>query len=87
MTKEITVKEKLDLVADTELTPEQAKSLEAASLRPPVKVKTRELPSRNSNQRGGCGLAANPATEGEKFFLEILKSPLDFVDNKCIIEA
>ena len=38
-----------DFFADRELTPEQAKSLEAASLRPPVKVKTRELPSRKRN--------------------------------------
>lgn len=38
-----------DFLADRELTPEQAKSLEAASLRPPVKVKTRELPSRKRN--------------------------------------
>lgn len=35
-----------DGYADAELTPEQAKSLEAASLRPAAKVKTRELPSR-----------------------------------------
>ena len=35
-----------DAFADTELTPEQAKSLEAASLRPAAKVNTRELPSR-----------------------------------------
>lgn len=35
-----------DFFSDRELSPEQAKSLEAASLRPPVKVKTRELPSR-----------------------------------------
>jgi transcriptional regulator with XRE-family HTH domain len=35
-----------DAFADTELTPEQATSLEAASLRSPAKVKTRELPSR-----------------------------------------
>jgi transcriptional regulator with XRE-family HTH domain len=32
--------------ADVELTPEQAKSLEAASLRSPARVKIRELPSR-----------------------------------------
>ena len=38
-----------DSFADRELTPDQAKSLEAASLRPPVKVKTRELPSMKSN--------------------------------------
>ena len=38
-----------DFLADRELTPEQAKSLEAANLRPPVKVKTRELPSRKRN--------------------------------------
>lgn len=35
-----------DGYADAELTPEQAKSLEAASLRPAAKVKTRELLSR-----------------------------------------
>lgn len=35
-----------DAIADAELTPEQAKSLEAASPRPPARVKTRELPSR-----------------------------------------
>lgn len=35
-----------DFFADQELTPEQAKALEAASSRPPVKVKTRVLPSR-----------------------------------------
>lgn len=35
-----------DAFADAELTPEQAKSLEAASLRSPARVKTRELPSR-----------------------------------------
>ena len=35
-----------DFFSDRELSPEQAKSLDAASLRPPVKVKTRELPSR-----------------------------------------
>ncbi|MFM8571700.1 MAG: helix-turn-helix domain-containing protein [Pirellula sp.] len=43
----------LDSVADgfeeTELTPEQAKSLDAASLRPAAKVNTRELPSRKRN--------------------------------------
>lgn len=38
-----------DAFADKELTPEQAKSLEAASLRSPAKVKTRELPSRKRN--------------------------------------
>ena len=38
-----------DFFSDRELSPEQAKSLEAASLRPPVKVKTRELPSRKRN--------------------------------------
>lgn len=32
--------------ADIELTPEQARSLEAASLSRPAKVKTRKLPSR-----------------------------------------
>ena len=36
----------VDAFADAELTPEQAKSLEAASLRSPARVKTRELPSR-----------------------------------------
>ena len=35
-----------DAFADAELTPEQAKSLEAANLRSPARVKTRELPSR-----------------------------------------
>jgi len=35
-----------DFFADRELTEEQAKAIEAASSRPPVKVKTRELPSR-----------------------------------------
>jgi len=35
-----------DAFADAELTPEQAKSLEAASLRSPARVKTKELPSR-----------------------------------------
>ena len=35
-----------DAFADAELTPEQAKSLESASQRPPARVKTRELPSR-----------------------------------------
>jgi len=35
-----------DAFADAELTPEQAKSMEAASLRSPARVKTRELPSR-----------------------------------------
>jgi transcriptional regulator with XRE-family HTH domain len=43
----------LDSVADgfeeTELTPEQAKSLDTASLRPAAKVNTRELPSRKRN--------------------------------------
>lgn len=38
-----------DAFADRDLTPEQAKSLKAASLRPTVKVKTRELPSRKRN--------------------------------------
>jgi transcriptional regulator with XRE-family HTH domain len=38
-----------DSLADRELTPEQASSLEAASQRPPAKVKTRELPSRKRN--------------------------------------
>jgi len=37
-----------DAFADAELTPEQATSLEAASLRSPARVKTRELPSRKS---------------------------------------
>ncbi|MEK0426425.1 MAG: hypothetical protein RJB11_2516 [Planctomycetota bacterium] len=38
-----------DAFADAELTPEQAKSLDAASLRPAAKVNTRELPSRKRN--------------------------------------
>jgi len=38
-----------DFFADRELTHEQAKALEAASQRPPVKVKPRELPSRKRN--------------------------------------
>lgn len=38
-----------DFFADHELTPEQAKALEAASLRPPVKVKMRDLSSRKRN--------------------------------------
>ena len=35
-----------DFFADRELTEEQAKAIDAASLRSPVKVKTRDLPSR-----------------------------------------
>ena len=35
-----------DYFADRELTEEQAKAIEAASSRPPVKVKARDLPSR-----------------------------------------
>ena len=38
-----------DFFTDRELTPKQAESLDAASSRPPVKVKTRQLPSRKRN--------------------------------------
>ncbi len=38
-----------DAFIDAELTPEQAKSLADASLRPAAKIKTRELPSRKRN--------------------------------------
>jgi hypothetical protein len=39
------------LFEDMELTPEQAKALDEAILREPVKLTTRELPSRKKNEQ------------------------------------